>query len=57
MKGWKTIAINVLTLIVTVAAWPQVIALVDPQYLMAVMALANMGLRYITTTPIGQVHG
>lgn len=53
-KGWKTMAVNGLTLVVAITAWPQVVELVDPQVLLFISAGANMVLRYFTTTSIGE---
>ena len=53
-KGWKTMVVNGLTLVVAITAWPEVVALVDPQVLLFISAGANMVLRYFTTTSVGK---
>jgi hypothetical protein len=63
-KGWRTIAFNVIAGIplvleaaVHIASLPEVAAVLPrdwlPWYSLA-LVLANMGLRWITTTPIGR---
>lgn len=54
MKGWRTILINALTLLVGVTAWPQVVELVDAQSLLLISAGANILLRVLTDSPVGQ---
>lgn len=57
LKGWRTIAFNVLNAAVAVAAMPEVANVLPPKVLPWVMlfaALGNMYLRKITTTPLGQ---
>lgn len=53
-KGWRTIAINVLTFIGAVVAWEDITKYLDPQHVVILAALVNMGLRWVTTTAVGQ---
>ena len=54
LKGWKTVVVNALTLVVAITAWPEVVELVDPQILLAISALSNIALRMVTTSKVGQ---
>ena len=58
MKGWRTILVNVgivaLTAILQWAVGFNWIEAVGEIAAMTIVALANAGLRYITTTPIGE---
>lgn len=57
MKGWRTIVFNVLAAIVPVLELTELRAVIPadwlPWYMLGVV-LANMALRYVTTTPVGQ---
>lgn len=53
LKGWRTVVTNVLVAVVTVGAWPQVSAFVDPQLIVLVVSLANFLLRLLTSTSVG----
>lgn len=56
MKGWRTLAFNVLSIVVPVVSLMEWQDVVPPAYLpgwMLFVALANVGLRLITTTPVG----
>lgn len=64
IKGWRTILFNViagvplvLELAIQIASLPEVAAVLPrdwlPWYSLA-LVLANMGLRWITTTPVGR---
>jgi hypothetical protein len=60
LKGWRTIAANLLfaaPIILDIAAMPEARQLVPEEWLPyygLAMALANVVLRSITTTPVGQ---
>jgi hypothetical protein len=56
MKGFRTILFNVAAAALTVvvgANWVDVLA-AHPWAPPLIIALANVGLRYVTTTPVGQ---
>ncbi len=53
-KGWKTLIVNILTAVVAITAWPQVVEMVDPQILLLISAAANIVLRYFTDSPMGR---
>jgi len=58
MKGWRTIAFNILSAIVPILAlteWHAVFPTAWLPYWMLIVALVNTYLRTITTTPIGRV--
>lgn len=57
LKGWRTIAFNVLSGAVLLLAMPEFIAVLPPEWVpWAALGnvLGNVALRYITTTPIGR---
>jgi len=57
IKGWRTIAFNVLAAVIPLLELTEVQAIIPREYLdfyMLGVALANIGLRYITTSPVGQ---
>lgn len=57
MKGWRTIAFNVLSVTVPVVSLMEWRDIFPPAYLPAWMlfvALANVFLRMVTTTPVGK---
>lgn len=64
MKGYKTILFNVLVaiapvldVIVLLGGMPEVGAIIPPEYYplyTVAVALANKGLRMVTTTPVGK---
>lgn len=57
MKGWRTIAFNVLAAIVPVLELTELKAVIPAEWLpwyMLGVVLANMFLRYLTTTPVGR---
>lgn len=54
MKGWRTIAINVLTFLVAMFAWEDLTKFLDPQQIVLGAAVVNMALRWVTTTAVGQ---
>lgn len=58
MKGYKTLAVNAATVVlmalltwVAGVDWTQY---VSPSWAMIILGAANMGLRLITTTPVGK---
>lgn len=57
MKGWRTIAFNVLAAIVPILELTELRAVIPAEWLpwyMLGVVLANMALRYVTTTPMGR---
>jgi hypothetical protein len=61
MKGWRTIAFNVvliaLTILVEVGAAPELHDLIGPEwtrYLLLAVFVANIVLRMVTTGPVGK---
>lgn len=54
MKGWRTIAINVLTFLVAMFGWEDLTKFLDPQQIVLGAAVVNMALRWVTTTAVGQ---
>lgn len=53
MKGYRTIIVNVLTFSSAVLAWDQLSVFIDPQYIVLGQAVINIGMRVLTTTPVG----
>lgn len=57
LKGWRTLAFNALALVVMLADMREVVDAIpsdmEPWFALAV-AVANIGLRYVTTTPVGR---
>lgn len=59
MKGWRTITFNVLTTIVPIISlteWHAVFPSEWLPYWLLVVAIANIYLRTITTTPMGRAQ-
>lgn len=57
MKGFRTIIANALFMVLPVLEMSELVAVIPDEWLpwyALGMALANMVLRYITTTPVGQ---
>lgn len=57
MKGWKTLIFNGLSVLVTIAELQEWTSIIPDQYLPYFtlgLALANMVLRMVTTTPVGK---
>lgn len=57
MKGYRTILFNLAALVVAIASLPEVAALIPPEYMpqfMLSVAVGNMILRTVTTTPVGR---
>ena len=52
-KGYRTMVINGLMFGAFVLTWGPLATLVDPQYIAMATTVINLGLRYITTTPVG----
>lgn len=53
MKGYRTIAVNVLALAGFALGWPQLSEVVNPQYVSLALAAVNLALRFVTNTPVG----
>jgi len=53
MKGWRTIAINVLSLAGLLFASDPIYQFISPEHAAEVLAVANVLLRCISTTPVG----
>jgi hypothetical protein len=60
LKGWRTVAINVGiaagTAALPVLAGVDWTALVGPKAAVAIVVAINLGLRAITTSPVGKRH-
>lgn len=57
MKGWRTIIVNCAVAVVGVLAsvsWPDVVGVEYAGIAATAVSIVNMGLRLVTTTPIGQ---
>lgn len=57
MKGWRTLAFNILTGIVPILSLTEWVDILPPDYVpywMLGVAIANVWLRMITTTPVGR---
>ena len=57
MKGWRTVIFNVLAAIVPILELTELRAVIPAEWLpwyMLGVVLANMALRYVTTTPVGR---
>ena len=57
MKGYRTVAFNVLSMMVPILSLPEFHGVVPVEYLpfwMLFVAVANVTLRMITTTPVGK---
>ena len=55
-KGWKTLTFNILTAFLTVAEMQGAVDVIPAEYqawFTLAVALANVGLRFVTTTPVG----
>jgi hypothetical protein len=56
MKGWKTLIVNGLSVVVTVAELQEWTSIIPDEYLPYFtlgLALANMALRFVTNTAVG----
>jgi hypothetical protein len=57
MKGWKTLLVNGLSIVVTIAELQEWTSIIPDQYLPYFtlgLAMSNMALRMVTTTPVGK---
>jgi hypothetical protein len=57
LKGWRTMLVNLILSILPILQLTELMAIMPDKYLpyyALVMALANMWMRKITTTPLGQ---
>lgn len=57
MKGWRTIVFNTLTLILPIMEMSEWKDIIPNEYLphyMAAVAIINLALRLVTTTPVGK---
>ena len=54
MKGWRTVAVNVLTFGAALFTWEDMSKFVDPQVIVMVQAGINFALRFVTTTAVGK---
>ena len=56
MQGYRTIVANVLTFFATLVALPEFLDLIKPEHLIYVVSAQsaiNIGLRFLTSTPVG----
>ena len=53
LKGWRTIALNVMTAVIALVAMPQITEMVPAQYLLVGVNVLNIAMRLITSTPVG----
>ncbi len=51
-SGFKTIAFNVVTIVAAFLAWPELLKMVDPQWVVFGQAAVNLALRFLTRTPV-----
>lgn len=59
MKGWRTITLNALASVVPILSMTEVANVIPPEWLpwyALALALANMWMRKITTTPLGRAR-
>ena len=57
MKGWRTLAFNGGGFLVTLLLAPEIQAVIPADYLpwcVAAAFVVNIGLRFVTTTPVGK---
>jgi len=57
LKGWRTVAFNVLSMVLPILEMTEVMDVIPDDWLIWYslgIALANLLLRYVTTTPVGQ---
>lgn len=54
MKGYRTLIVNALSLLIIILGWDQLTQYVSPEVIAAGLAIANALLRLITSTPVGQ---
>jgi hypothetical protein len=56
LKGYKTVIFNSATALAALAQYADLVQVVAPEYVplvLLVVGIANLVLRYLTTTPIG----
>ena len=53
-KGWRTVAVNILTIGGALLAGPTLAEYIAPQYVVAGVAAINIVLRWLTTTSVGE---
>jgi len=53
VKGWRTIAINVLSLAGVVFASDEIFRLVPPERALEILGVVNILMRFVSTTPVG----
>jgi hypothetical protein len=56
LKGYKTVVFNSATAVAALAQYTDLVQVVAPEYVplaLLVVGVANLVLRYLTTTPIG----
>ena len=53
MKGWRTIVAFVVAGLVYLLGWDQLTTVVSPKILAIATTVLGVGLRVITTTPVG----
>ena len=53
MKGWRTIAINVLSLAGVVFASDEIFRFVSPERALEILGVINILMRLMSTTPVG----
>lgn len=52
LKGWKTIGSNVILFLVFALGWEPLTEYVSSEWIASMTAALNVGLRFITTTPV-----
>ena len=55
-KGWRTVAVNLLTIGGALLAGPEMAQHVPPQYVIVAVGAINIVLRWLTTTPVGEAE-
>ena len=53
LKGWRTVAVNVVMILTAMFAMPEITTIVPAQYVVVIVSGLNIGLRLITSTPVG----
>ena len=53
MKGWRTLAINVLSLAGVVFASDEIFRWVSPERAIEILGVVNILMRFVSTTPVG----
>jgi len=52
MKGWKTVAFNVVSGLIFLLGWGPLTQWIDPQYIALGVIVGNFVLRFFTDTPV-----